>query len=125
MTYNMTKMELHNIDARSDVQMSELETGIQALLKHAFGDSNSSKASRDTLLGACDPNFFKFDFSDLLYLDRDNKRAALTVLNYRILEMDSIERLIDPESLMRLHEIWNKENPWCDERSMRDFAFLP
>lgn len=114
--------EPDEIDAAVEAEMKELQASIETLLGHAFGDANSSRACRSALLGASDPEHYKFDYSDLLHLDRDNKRAALTVLNHRILHMESIEGLIDADKFQRLRDIFERENPW-QEKGGRDWRF--
>jgi hypothetical protein len=106
----MIATEPDEIAAMVEAEMKEIMESIERLLGHAFGDANSSKACRDALLGACRPDYYKFDFSDLLYLDSSNKQAALKVLNHRIITMESIEGLIGYDKFKRLSDAWEREN---------------
>ncbi len=116
--------EPDEIDAAVEAEFEDLMSSINRLLNHAFGDANSSRACRSALLGACDPGHYKFDYSDLLYLDSDNKQAALMVLNFRIVRMESIEKLIDPDTFQRLRDIFHRENPWDDDKGGRNWFFI-
>jgi hypothetical protein len=83
-----------------------LQKSIEALLSNAFGDTNSSITCRNVLLSACDPARYKADVGDLLYLDSTKKHAALEVISYRVLEQDSIERMIELKTAQRLRDTW-------------------
>ncbi|MBO9432539.1 hypothetical protein [Sulfitobacter sp. R18_1] len=81
------------------------------LLENAFRDTPSGKTCQLALLAACYPGHYSLEFSDLCCLDGRNTRAALNVLTYRLVEFESIESIIGPETFNRLHDAWCRDHP--------------
>jgi len=83
---------------------------IKYLLENAFRDTRSGRTCRSALLAACYPGHYKLDLGDLCYLDGKNTKAAFNVLAYRLIELESIERVIGPEVFNRLHDAWVRDH---------------